>query len=59
MAKKTYVCASDRESADLGLAYIRMVQEFGDAGLALNVWAPDGFGPVMAALGEFAAGAME
>ncbi len=58
-AKNTYVCASESGRPTLGMRYIRLTEEFGDDGLALNVCAPDGFGPVMQALGEFAAGAME
>ncbi|MFH1531650.1 MAG: hypothetical protein ABIK09_13065 [Pseudomonadota bacterium] len=58
-AKSSYVCIWDGGSAGWGGRYARLAALFGDEGLALNICAPDGFGPVMQQLGEFVAGAME
>jgi len=58
-AKNSYICTWDGHTANWGGRYARLAAAFGDDGLALNICAPDGFGPVMQELGEFVAGAMD
>ncbi len=58
-AKGSYICASDRGTAELGMRHLQLVDAFGDDGLFLNFCAPEGFGPLLEQLGEFVAGRIE